>query len=72
MGCPPLGNEYFDNAVEGETKAAEWVGYIFPTPLIQGISPLVFIIKELPELRVLEALLHFRIFLEHLFFINRY
>jgi len=27
-----LGNEYFDNAAEGQNKAAEWVGYIFPVP----------------------------------------
>jgi hypothetical protein len=29
----PLGNEYFGNAA-GQNKAAEWVGYIFPTPLL--------------------------------------
>ena len=40
-GVTPSGNEYFDNlpscgqqagAAEGENKAAEWVGYIFPSP----------------------------------------
>ena len=28
-----LGNEYFDNAAKGKNKAAEWVGYISPSPL---------------------------------------
>jgi len=29
---PPLGNEYFSNAVEEQNKAVELVDYIFPTP----------------------------------------
>ncbi len=32
-GVTPLGNEYFGNAAEGQNKAAELVGYIFPVPL---------------------------------------
>ena len=32
-GVTPLGNEYFRNVEEAQNKAAEWVGYIFPTPL---------------------------------------
>ena len=31
----PLHNEYFRNAEEGQNKAAEWAGYIFPNPLIK-------------------------------------
>jgi len=31
-GVTPLGNEYFSNAVEGQNKATELVGYIFPAP----------------------------------------
>ena len=31
--APPLDNEYFCNAEEGQNKVARWVGYIFPTPL---------------------------------------
>ena len=31
-GVMPSHNEYFCNAEEGQNKAAEWVGYIFPTP----------------------------------------
>ena len=30
----PLHNEYFCNAEEGQNKAAKWVGYILPTPLL--------------------------------------
>ena len=33
-GVTPAGNEYFRNDAEGQNKAAEWVGYIFPTPLL--------------------------------------
>ena len=32
----PLHNEYFGNDEEGQNKAIEWVGYIFPTPLSVG------------------------------------
>ena len=32
-GVMPQHNEYFSNAAEGQTKVAEWVGYIFPVPL---------------------------------------
>ncbi len=31
----PQHNEYFCNAKEGQSKAAEWVGYIFPIPLLK-------------------------------------
>ena len=37
--CPPSAdNEYFRNAAEGQNKAAEWVGYFFPTPLVEYCS----------------------------------
>jgi len=29
-----VGNEYFRNDAEGQNKAAEWIGYIFPIPLV--------------------------------------
>ena len=37
-GVMPQHHEYFGNAAEGQNKAAELVGYIFPVPLIKKNS----------------------------------
>ena len=33
-GVMPSHNEYFSNDEDGQNKAAELVGYIFPVPLV--------------------------------------
>jgi len=38
----PSHNEYFSNAEEGQNKATELVGYIFPTPLLLPYSTKIF------------------------------